>query len=67
MTETASLRVAHDAKFPSFFDDDDELTMEKLKSFNFPCNTLFYWLKNLGDFVSARNNQAPQNIAQKKS
>jgi hypothetical protein len=21
-------------------------------SFNFPCNTLFYWLKNWGDFVS---------------
>jgi hypothetical protein len=25
---------------------------ERILSFNFLCNTLFYWLKNWGDFVS---------------
>jgi hypothetical protein len=28
LTETASLRVAHDAKFPSFFSGDNSITKQ---------------------------------------
>jgi hypothetical protein len=39
-----------------------------LISFNFLCNTLFYWLKNWRDFVSpAKNQYALENVAEYSS
>ena len=36
--------------FCTFYEND--------KSFNFLCNTLFYWLKNWGDFVSPEKSRS---------
>jgi hypothetical protein len=37
---------------------------ETIISFNFLCNTLFYWLKNWGDFVSPEKKSIHNGYAQ---